>query len=72
MENKKEIFVIRPSRTVKIKRMEKDINKLQEIYDLGIEDGKNIIEDLKKYLYTHIYSSIIHKSQKGRSSLSAH
>ena len=50
MENKKEIFVIRPSRTVKIKRMEKDINKLQEMYDLGIEDGENIIEDLKKYL----------------------
>jgi predicted patatin/cPLA2 family phospholipase len=50
MENKKEIFVIRPSRTVKIKRMEKDINKLQEMYDLGIEDGKNVIEDLKEYL----------------------
>jgi predicted patatin/cPLA2 family phospholipase len=50
MENKKEIFVIRPSRTVNIKRMEKDINKLQEMYDLGIEDGKNVIEDLKEYL----------------------
>jgi len=50
MENKKEIFVIRPSRTVKIKRMEKDINKLQEMYDLGLEDGKKIIKELKKYL----------------------
>jgi len=50
MENKKEIFVIRPSRTVKIKRMEKDINKLQEMYDLGIEDGKNIMNELKEYL----------------------
>ena len=50
MENKKEIFVIRPSRKVKIKRMEKDINKLQEMYDLGIEDGKKVIQSLKKYL----------------------
>lgn len=50
MESKQKIFVIRPSRTVKIKRMEKNINKLQEMYDLGIEDGKNMMEELKKYL----------------------
>lgn len=50
MENKKEIFVIRPSRVVKIKRIEKDENKLQEMYDLGIEDCKKVIKKLKKYL----------------------
>ena len=50
MENKKEIFVIRPSRKIKIRRIEKDKNKLQEMYELGIEDCRKIIEDLKKYI----------------------
>lgn len=50
MENKKEIFVIRPSRLVKVKRIEKDPEKLQEMYDLGLEDGKNCLEKLKEYI----------------------
>ena len=50
MENKKEIFVIRPSRFVNIKRIEKDPEKLQEMYDLGLEDGKNSLEKLKEYI----------------------
>lgn len=50
MENKREIFVIRPSRTVDIKRIERDENKLQEMYDLGVEDCKNSMEALKQYL----------------------
>ena len=50
LESKKEIFVLRPSKDLKVKRVEKDINKLQAIYDLGIEDIKNNIKDLKKYL----------------------
>ena len=49
-EKRGEIFVIRPSRTVKIGRIERDPEKLQEMYDLGIEDGKKYIDDLKKYL----------------------
>ena len=50
LESKKEIFVLRPSKDLKVKRVEKDINKLQAIYDLGIEDIENNIKDLKKYL----------------------
>lgn len=50
LENKKEIFVIRPSESISIKRIERDENKLQEMYDLGIKDCKNKLEDLKKYL----------------------
>ena len=50
MENKKEIFVIRPSKHINIKRVEKDETKLQEMYDLGVQDCKNKIKDLKKYL----------------------
>lgn len=50
MENKKEIFVIRPTRLVKVKRIEKDPNKLQEMYELGIEDAKNSLEKLNEYI----------------------
>ena len=50
MENKKEIFVIRPTKTIKIKRMEKNPDKLQEMYNLGIKDAENIIDELKTYL----------------------
>lgn len=50
MEKNNEIFVIRPSRKVKIKRIERDENKLQEMYDLGIEDGNKEIKRLKQWL----------------------
>ena len=50
MEAKKEIFVIRPSKLIKVKRIEKDVNKLQKMYDLGIEDCKNKLSDLKEFI----------------------
>lgn len=50
LENKKEIFVIRPSKKINISIMEKDSEKLQEVYDLGVQDCKKIIKDLKKYI----------------------
>lgn len=50
MENKKEIFVIRPSKTISIKRIEREASKLQEVYDLGIEDCKNKIAELREFL----------------------
>lgn len=50
LENKKEIFVIRPTKSLKIKRIERNKEKLQEMYDLGVEDCKNKINMLKKYL----------------------
>ena len=50
LEDKKEIFVLRPSKDLKISRVEKDIEKLQAMYDLGTNDIKNKIKDLQKYL----------------------
>ena len=50
MERKKEIFVIRPSKPLDIKLNENNPKKLQEIYDLGVENCKKIIKKLKKYL----------------------
>lgn len=50
MENKKEIFVIRPSNTIDVKRIERDADKLQEMYDLGINDCQNLLDKLKEFL----------------------
>ena len=50
MENKKEIFVFRPSKELNLNRIEKDPERLQEMYDLGIQDFNNNFKHLKKYL----------------------
>lgn len=46
----KEIFVIRPSKLVKIKRIEKNKEKIKEMYHLGENDMKNNLKRLKDYL----------------------
>jgi len=50
MENKKEIFVIRPSKRIKINLVPKSDEEIDEVYNLGINDTKKIINNLKKYL----------------------
>ena len=50
LENKKEIFVIRPSESINVKVIERNPHNLQKVYDLGIKDAKKIMKDLKKYL----------------------
>lgn len=50
MEKRGELFVIRPSKPIQMKRIEKDIHKLQEVYDLGIYDAKHCLDKLQKYL----------------------
>ena len=50
LESEEKIFVYRPSRFVNIKRVEKDTNKLQEMYDLGLEDFKSNMEKLNQFL----------------------
>lgn len=50
MENRGEIFVIRPSRTVKVRHIERDPEKLQAIYDLGAADCAAKMDELKAYL----------------------
>ncbi len=47
-ENK--IFVLRPSKLVKMQRVEKDTNKLQAIYDLGVSDCMKKLDDINEYL----------------------
>lgn len=50
MEKSGEVFVIRPSKQINIKIIERNKEKLQEVYDLGISDANILINDLKKYL----------------------
>lgn len=50
LEEKGKIFVIRPDKSIDIKLSEKNPDKLQEIYDMGVSTGNKILEDLKKYL----------------------
>ena len=50
LEEEGKIFVIRPSKLLKIKRIEKDSDKLQEMYDLGRDDTLNLLNKIKKYL----------------------
>ncbi len=50
LEKEGRVFVIRPSKPIDIKKTEKDPEKLQSVYDLGISDCKNSLERLKEYL----------------------
>ncbi len=50
LEQSNDIFVIRPSKTIEIGRLERDPSKLQAMYDLGVMDAKNRVTDLRNYL----------------------
>lgn len=48
--NKKKIFRITPSKPVEISRLERDIDKLSDLYYLGYFDAMDKFSDLKDYL----------------------
>lgn len=50
LEKKKEIIVIRPTQDLKIKRIERNVDKLQEMYDLGVSDCKKLLPNIKSFL----------------------
>lgn len=50
LEKQGKVFVIRPSAPIGIKRIEKDADKLQEVYELGLHDGEHSIHALQEYL----------------------
>ena len=49
-EKKKNIFVIRPSRKIKISKLEKNREIIKEQYNLGYEDTKELMSNLNKYI----------------------
>jgi len=50
LEDMNKIFVVRPSKLINIKKVEKDEEKLKSMYDLGYNDLKSRIPELKEYL----------------------
>lgn len=52
LHQEKKIFVIAPSIPVHISRLERNIEKLGDLYWLGYHDAKNLLSDLWTYLYT--------------------
>lgn len=50
LEQEDRIFVIRPSETIQIGRLEKDPEVLQAMYDLGTKDVQERLEDMIEYL----------------------
>ena len=49
-ETEDKIIVLRPTKLVKVKRIEKDKNKLQKIYDLGVSDCIRKLDKIKNYI----------------------
>jgi len=49
-ESENKIIVLRPSKLIKVKRIEKDINKLQSIYDLGTFDCAEKLDKINDYI----------------------
>ena len=47
-ENK--IIVLRPSELVKMKRVEKDRTKLQKMYDIGVSDVMERLDEIREYI----------------------
>lgn len=50
LERSGKLIVIRPSRKIDIKRIESNKDKLQEMYDLGVNDTKKEIKKIYKYI----------------------
>lgn len=49
-EEQGKAFVIRPSEPITIGRIERDPDKLQQVYDLGLRDAADIMDALKAYI----------------------
>lgn len=47
LEKKGQVIVIRPSEDLKVDRLEKNVHKLEALYNLGYNDAKQAYEDIK-------------------------
>lgn len=50
LERKGEVFILCPSRTLKISRIERNKNRIQAMYELGVQDTKDKINEVKEFL----------------------
>lgn len=50
LERQGKIIAIRPSKLIKIKRTEKNIDKIQEMYDLGRKDALEMLDKIENFI----------------------
>ena len=50
LENKGDVFVFRPSEVVVVDRLERDLNKIKALYNLGVKDAKENYERLINWM----------------------
>lgn len=50
LEKEGKILVIRPSRVINISKMERDLQIVKDVYDLGRQDAENALEKIKAFL----------------------
>lgn len=50
LEEKGEVIVIAPSRKLRVSRMEKNLDKIVQMYELGREDALAAVTEIKKFL----------------------
>ena len=50
LDAKGEIVLVRPSKKIKLGRIESNPDRLQEMYDLGISDAKALLPRITKFL----------------------
>lgn len=53
LENAGDIFVFRPSKKIKIKRLERDPARILEMYELGRQDATERLQELIRFLEPH-------------------
>lgn len=52
-ENDGKIIVLRPSEKIKMQRVEKNLDKLQAIYNVGVKDCKENLKKIKEYISSY-------------------
>lgn len=52
LREKGRVFVISPSQEVQVDRVEKDVEKLGELYELGYKDAEKTYNSLKEYIFS--------------------
>ena len=50
LERKGKVFVIRPSSRIKIRRFEKNVKKLEDVYKLGCDDCNLLLDKIKLFM----------------------
>ena len=50
LEKQGEVLILRPSKKLKISRIERNKKRIQAMYDLGVKDAKDKLEELREFL----------------------